>query len=83
MIETHCFRDLNVFGPNNSPTADLWFDCPPSPEVQGCFPFRRKTKVCFYDRSLSHACHVVSYVSLSSIWLLSLERLSKVWPLWI
>lgn len=45
MVVTHCFRDLNIFGPNNTPSPDLLIDCPPPPEVRGCFPFRRKVKV--------------------------------------
>ncbi|CAG7722760.1 unnamed protein product [Allacma fusca] len=44
MIETHCFQDLNVYGPYNTPSADLLLDCPPPPETKGCFPFRRKVK---------------------------------------
>ncbi|XP_021962333.1 G protein-coupled receptor kinase 2 isoform X3 [Folsomia candida] len=44
MVETNCFRELNVFGPNNTPTPDLLLDCPPPPETKGCFPFRRKAK---------------------------------------
>jgi hypothetical protein len=42
MIETECFKELNVFGPNNTPTIDLIIDAIPEPEKKGCFPFRRK-----------------------------------------
>jgi G protein-coupled receptor kinase len=42
MIETECFKELNVFGPNNTPTIDLIVDAIPEPERKGCFPFRRK-----------------------------------------
>ncbi|PSN40051.1 hypothetical protein C0J52_20197 [Blattella germanica] len=42
MIETECFKELNVFGPNNTPTIDLVIDAIPEPEKKGCFPFRRK-----------------------------------------
>ena len=45
MIETQCFRELNVFGPNNTLSPDLMIDNPPPPETKGCFPFRRKVKV--------------------------------------
>ncbi|GLH07400.1 G protein-coupled receptor kinase 2 [Gryllus bimaculatus] len=44
MIETECFKELNVFGPNNTPTPDLIIDAMPEPEKKGCFPFRRKKK---------------------------------------
>lgn len=44
MIETECFKELNTFGPNNSPTPDLMIDVPPPVETIGCFPFRRKKK---------------------------------------
>jgi len=47
MVETHCYRDLNIFGPNSTPTPDLLIDCPPPQETKGCFPFRRKVKVSF------------------------------------
>lgn len=42
MIETDCFRQLNVFGASDSPTPDLLLTATPSPEKSGCFPFRRK-----------------------------------------
>lgn len=42
MIETDCFRQLNVFGPGDSPTPDLLLNAPVIPEKKGCFPFRRK-----------------------------------------
>nr|CAD7432303.1 unnamed protein product [Timema monikensis] len=44
MIETECFKELNVFGPNNTTTLDLVLDAVPEPEKKGCFPFRRKKK---------------------------------------
>lgn len=43
MIETECFKELNVLGPNCSPTPDLLLNYPPvNNEKSGCFPFRRK-----------------------------------------
>lgn len=42
MIETECFRELNVFGTIESPTLDLLINAPPVVEKPGCFPFRRK-----------------------------------------
>jgi hypothetical protein len=42
MIETECFSELNVFGPEESPTPDLLVTSTPPVEKQGCFPFRRK-----------------------------------------
>ena len=44
MIETECYKELNVFGPNSTLPPDLRFDCPPVEESKGCFPFRRKVK---------------------------------------
>ncbi|XP_049779043.1 G protein-coupled receptor kinase 2 [Schistocerca cancellata] len=44
MVETECFKELNVFGPNNTPTPDLIIDALPEPDKKGCFPFRRKKK---------------------------------------
>uniref|UniRef100_A0A1B6C906 G protein-coupled receptor kinase n=1 Tax=Clastoptera arizonana TaxID=38151 RepID=A0A1B6C906_9HEMI len=44
MIETECYKELNVFGPNNVPSPDLIIDAVPEPENKGCFPFRRKKK---------------------------------------
>lgn len=42
MIETDCFRQLNVFGPGGTPTPDLIITPVTVPEKKGCFPFRRK-----------------------------------------
>uniref|UniRef100_A0A2C9GSP1 G protein-coupled receptor kinase n=1 Tax=Anopheles atroparvus TaxID=41427 RepID=A0A2C9GSP1_ANOAO len=44
MIETECFRELNVFGVNECPTPDLLINATPVVEKPGCFPFRRKKK---------------------------------------
>uniref|UniRef100_A0A8C9W3U4 G protein-coupled receptor kinase n=1 Tax=Scleropages formosus TaxID=113540 RepID=A0A8C9W3U4_SCLFO len=33
MIETECFKDLNVFGPNGSRPPDLDWDQPPEPKI--------------------------------------------------
>ncbi|XP_039956769.1 G protein-coupled receptor kinase 2 isoform X1 [Bactrocera neohumeralis] len=44
MMETECFRELNVFGVDDSPTPDLLINAVPEPEKAGCFPFRRKKK---------------------------------------
>ncbi|KAL9694213.1 hypothetical protein quinque_013498 [Culex quinquefasciatus] len=44
MLETECFRELNVFGQEESPTPDLLVNAPPVVEKPGCFPFRRKKK---------------------------------------
>ncbi|KAH8406711.1 hypothetical protein KR222_007309, partial [Zaprionus bogoriensis] len=45
MMETECFRELNVFGPEECPTPDLLINAIPEPEKAGCFPFRRKKKL--------------------------------------
>lgn len=44
MIETGCFRELNVFGTNNSRTNDLILQPVTTTENEGCFPFRRKVR---------------------------------------
>ncbi|XP_033233192.1 G protein-coupled receptor kinase 2 [Drosophila pseudoobscura] len=44
MMETECFRELNVFGPEECPTPDLQINATPEPDKAGCFPFRRKKK---------------------------------------
>ncbi|XP_075148270.1 G protein-coupled receptor kinase 2 isoform X1 [Haematobia irritans] len=44
MMETECFRELNVFGPDDNPTPDLLINAIPQPDTTGCFPFRRKKK---------------------------------------
>ncbi|EDV94514.1 G protein-coupled receptor kinase 2 [Drosophila grimshawi] len=44
MMETECFRELNVFGPDECPTPDLLINAQPEPDKAGCFPFRRKKK---------------------------------------
>ncbi|KAL3270370.1 hypothetical protein HHI36_009416 [Cryptolaemus montrouzieri] len=44
MIETDCFRQLNVFGPYNTRSPDLVLQPSTSSENEGCFPFRRKKK---------------------------------------
>ena len=48
MIETECFKELNVLGPNNTPTPDLLINHPPpNNENRGCFPFRRQVDFSF------------------------------------
>ncbi len=42
MIETECYKELNVFGPDETRTPDLILDQPPPPENHSCFPFRRR-----------------------------------------
>lgn len=44
MIETECFKELNVFGSEGSVPNDLNFDCPPMEERKGCFPFFKRNK---------------------------------------
>lgn len=44
MIDTECFSELNVFGPDGTPSPDLMLDMPPPVEPTGCFPFRKKAK---------------------------------------
>ncbi|XP_059488866.1 G protein-coupled receptor kinase 2 isoform X2 [Neocloeon triangulifer] len=64
MIETECYKELNVFGPNNTPTPDLMIDAEPEPEKKSCFPFRRKkqqsrTKPIPVAKHLYEACPAV------------------------
>ncbi|XP_060531685.1 G protein-coupled receptor kinase 2 [Cylas formicarius] len=44
MIETDCFRQLNVFGINNTRSPDLILQPAAAIDNKGCFPFRRKKK---------------------------------------
>ncbi|XP_037946478.1 G protein-coupled receptor kinase 2 [Teleopsis dalmanni] len=44
MMETECFRELNVFGADECPPPDLLINATPIPDKAGCFPFRRKKK---------------------------------------
>lgn len=44
MIETECFKELNVFGPDDTRTPDLILEQPPAPENHSCFPFRRRVR---------------------------------------
>lgn len=45
MIETECYKELNVLGPNCTPTPDLLINNPlTNNDSRGCFPFRRKKK---------------------------------------
>jgi len=45
IIEKEVFKELNVFGPNNTPSADLRLDQPPEPEpTAGCLPFFRRRR---------------------------------------
>jgi G protein-coupled receptor kinase len=44
MIETDCFRQLNVFGPYGTRSSDLILQPVTTTENEGCFPFRRKVK---------------------------------------
>lgn len=45
MMETECFRELNVFGEDDNPTPDLLINAIPQPDTTGCFPFRRKVRI--------------------------------------
>ena len=42
MVDTECYKELNVFGPNCTRSPDLLVDQPPTPEKKSCFPFRRR-----------------------------------------
>lgn len=44
MIETECFKELNVFGPSQTRPPDLCWELPPAEDRRGCFPFRRKPR---------------------------------------
>lgn len=45
MVETDCFRELNVFGPESTRTPDLLLDATPIEDKSGCFPFKRKVNI--------------------------------------
>ncbi|KYQ49051.1 G protein-coupled receptor kinase 2 [Trachymyrmex zeteki] len=61
MIETECFKELNVLGPNNTPTPDLLINhTPPNNDDRGCFPFRRKRKQSDRTREIPLSeCHLL------------------------
>lgn len=61
MIETECFKELNVLGPNNTPTPDLLINHPPpNNENRGCFPFRRQKKQSARTRQIPLSeCHLL------------------------
>lgn len=61
MIETGCFKELNVFGPNKTRSPDLVLDLKPEPEKTGCFPFSRRVSLFVYF--LSHP--IVKYLILN------------------
>lgn len=45
MIETECYKELNVFGnpaSGDERSPDLILEQPPTPENHSCFPFRRR-----------------------------------------
>lgn len=45
IIEKEVFKELNVFGPNNTPSNDLRLDLLPEPEREtGCLPFFRRRR---------------------------------------
>lgn len=45
MIETGCYKELNIFGPNKTRSPDLVLDLMPEPEKTGCFPFSRRVSL--------------------------------------
>lgn len=47
MIETGCYKELNVFGQNKSRSSDLVLDLTPEPEKSGCFPFSRRVSLVY------------------------------------
>lgn len=48
MIETECYKELNLFGPDGEATPDLREDLPPTPPPRGFFErlFRRRRVSC-------------------------------------
>ncbi|XP_039624533.1 G protein-coupled receptor kinase 5 [Polypterus senegalus] len=63
MIETECFKDLNVFGPNETRSLDLDWNLPPDPPKRSFFDrlFRRQPQnnVTFGDNA-NHSMNVNS-----------------------
>ncbi|CAM9370300.1 G protein-coupled receptor kinase 5-like [Lethenteron reissneri] len=47
MIETECFKELNVFGPDGAPTPDLDDNLPPQPPKKGLLQRLFGRQVCF------------------------------------
>lgn len=56
MIETECFRQLNVFGVNGTRSPDLILQPVATTENEGCFPFSRK--VIIYQIKVYYAVFV-------------------------
>ena len=66
MIETDCFKELNQFGPDNSPTPDLIEDPPPTPPKDGFFRrlFKKKQKVKNWGRGKNLQLHMLKLCSI-------------------
>lgn len=60
MIETGCYKELNVFGPNKTRSPDLVLDLMPEPEKTGCFPFSKRVSntKCTLLKFLLIFCHI-------------------------
>ncbi|KAJ6637641.1 G protein-coupled receptor kinase 2 [Pseudolycoriella hygida] len=65
MIETECFRELNVFGIDECPTPDLLITAQPVVEKPGCFPFRRKKKQSARSQPVPIPDHLLTSQSVS------------------
>lgn len=50
MIETDCFRQLNVFGPGMTRSPDLVLNPVCTSEKKGCFPFRARVRSLFLNK---------------------------------
>ncbi|GIY30457.1 g protein-coupled receptor kinase 2 [Caerostris darwini] len=65
MIDTECFSELNVYGPDGTPSPDLMLDQPPPVEPTGCFPFRKKTKTWKIPSKVKTSNSHTAHLSLS------------------
>jgi len=65
MVETECFRELNVFGIDECPTPDLLITAQPVVEKPGCFPFRRKKKQSARSQPVPIPDHLLTSQSVS------------------
>ena len=68
MIETECFAELNLFGPDGGPSPDLIEDQPPSPPHRGFFDRmfkRQRVSVLVLFCFVREKCGMMSAVVLS------------------
>lgn len=69
MVETECFRELNVFGADEDPTPDLLINAQPVVEKPGCFPFRRKASCNSFVFKYTNICVIFFMYSIRQVYI--------------